>query len=248
MLYSVTSLRNYRLAASDGEVGHVRDIYFDSSDWTVRFLIINNGSWLLGKESLIAVKALGPIDVSKETIHVNLTLEKIKTAPDIDSALPVSRQDYNANEQYFDDNRTPVFSVGVTFALLPELINPWASVPPTADAKRADSHLRSVHDVIGHNIHASDDEIGRVGDFLVDDSDWSIRYFVVNTSMWLGKAVVVPTALIREVSWDERSVYLTIPRESVKHAPEYDAGGSQSEALEQRLADYYDLKLEAVSR
>ena len=89
--------------------------------------------------------------------------------------------------------------------------------------------------MIGQTVRGSDDEIGCVGDFLVDDADWSIRYFIVNTAIWFGKQVVVPTAAIREVSWDERTVYLTFPRERVKHAPEYDASQPSAD-LEQRLA------------
>jgi hypothetical protein len=81
--------------------------------------------------------------------------------------------------------------------------------------------------------------IGRVGEFLVDDRDWSIRYFIVQTALWFGKNVVVPTAAIREVSWDQQTVYLTIPRERIKNAPEYDVGAPRLPDYEQRLDAYF---------
>ena len=248
MLHSTTLLRKYRLAASDGGIGHVSDIYFDSHEWTVRFLVANTGSWLLGKEVLIPARALGHINMDEKSVCLDLTLEKIRGAPDIDTARPVSRQEDIATHNYYGYSKPHSVSVGVTFALSREVAavdNPWRPEQPAVGTERGDFHLRSAHDVIGHAIHASDDEMGHVGDFLVDDSDWSIRYFIVNTSLWLGSAVVVPTALIREVSWNERSVYLTIPSERVKYAPEYNADGPQIEGLEQRLAEYYDLKMEA---
>ena len=244
MHYSITSLKNYRLTASDGVIGHVKDIYFDSHTWTVRYLVVNTGSWLLGREVLIPAQAIGRVDVAEKSIRVNLSLSKIKGAPVSDSALPVSRQDDYAHHEYYG---------------FPPGVGPWVALHASAGAvpggdssmpieweKSSFAHqpsleghnnfyLRSAHDVIGHTVQGSDDGIGCVGDFLIDDADWSIRYLIVNTAIWFGKAVIVPTAAIREVSWDKRTVYLTIPRERVKHAPEYDASHPAVD-LEQRLA------------
>lgn len=38
-----------------------------------------------------------------------------------------------------------------------------------------DAHLRSVHEVIGYHINATDGEIGHLEDFLFDDETWEIR-------------------------------------------------------------------------
>lgn len=248
MLHSVSTLKTLHLAASDGDIGHVKDVYFDSHAWTVRYLVVNTGAWLLGKEVLIPAKALDRIDAAQAAIGVNLTLQRIKDAPDSDTALPFSRQ----------DDVPPHENCDVPAGVVPEVsvhtpASPLFGIEPVlqagmerssvgnhpAMAEQVDFHLRSVHDVIGHTISGKDHEIGRVGDFLVDDADWSIRYFIVTTAIWFGKDVVVPTAAIREVSWDERTVYLTIPRERVKHAPEYHAHEPPEPSLERRLAEYY---------
>lgn len=234
MLHPISSLKGYRLDSKDGEIGSVHDVYFDCHDWTVRYLIVNTGSWLLGKEVLISPHALGRIDVSEESIHVDLTREKIKNAPDIDTQRPVSRQqeityyDYYGYSPYWA-GFTPWVGMHTAAAAAMPAVEPAAAPSPGLPEDLArrqrediDYHLRSAHDVTGHTIRGSDDEIGHVGDFLVGDSDWSIRYFIVDTAIWFGKEVVVPTAAIREVSWDARTVYLTIPRERVKNAPEYD--------------------------
>jgi len=252
MLYLASTLKEDCLSVSDGDIGRLSDIYFDSQTWTVRYLVVQTGAWLFGKEVLIPAKALGVIDAAESSIRVNLTREKIKTAPDSDTELPFSRQDDLAFHEHYG------FPPGVA---------PWVAMhSPTETAigdepaarrtgietsnptngSTGDFYLRSMHDVTGHTICASDAEIGRVGDFLVDDRDWSIRYFIVDTAIWFGKKVVVPTAAIREVSWDERSVYLTIPRERVKNAPEYHNYESLDLGFEQRLAEYYGRNLEGL--
>ena len=38
-----------------------------------------------------------------------------------------------------------------------------------------DSHLRSMNEVSGYEIQATDGEIGHVDDFIVDDEPWIIR-------------------------------------------------------------------------
>jgi sporulation protein YlmC with PRC-barrel domain len=248
MLHPVSSLKKYHIVSTDGHIGHIKDVYFDSHEWTVRYLVVRTGAWLLGKEVLIPARALGLINVEEASIHVNLTLEKIKDAPDSDTARPVSRQEDIVFHEYYGFPpgvepwvalHTPTMTAFGTAQVMQTGPEPASLVNRPVAAERGDPHLRSVHDVTGHTICGSDQEIGRVGDFLVDDHDWSIRYFIVNTAVWFGKEVVVPTAAIREVSWDERTVYLTIPREEVKNAPEFDADAPRVELDQQRLAEYY---------
>ncbi len=45
--------------------------------------------------------------------------------------------------------------------------------------------LRSMKDLHGFAIHASDGDIGRVADCLFDDDRWAVRYLVVDTGGWL---------------------------------------------------------------
>lgn len=47
------TLRGCTLAASDGEIGKVREFYFDDEHWMMRYFIVDTGSWLLEREVLI---------------------------------------------------------------------------------------------------------------------------------------------------------------------------------------------------
>ena len=41
--------------------------------------------------------------------------------------------------------------------------------------------LRSVRGMRGFTMHATDGDMGAVGECLFDDAQWTIRYLVVNT-------------------------------------------------------------------
>ena len=68
MLQKISSFKGYTLAASDGEIGNVRDVYFDSHEWTVRYLVVNSGASLLGREVLIWPQSLGHVDEDRKSI------------------------------------------------------------------------------------------------------------------------------------------------------------------------------------
>jgi hypothetical protein len=57
MLLSVNQLYGEKLGALDGDIGQVKDLYFDDLNWTVRYLVVETGSWLSGRQVLISPHA-----------------------------------------------------------------------------------------------------------------------------------------------------------------------------------------------
>ena len=112
----------------------------------------------------------------------------------------------------------------------------------SADTRRDDDdpHLRSIEAVTGYHIHASDGEIGHVEDFLLDDSDWSIHFLVVDTkNWWAGKKVLISPRSVREIDWNDRLVNLDVDCQKVKDSPPYDASTTVDGAYEKRFHDHY---------
>ena len=94
--------------------------------------------------------------------------------------------------------------------------------------------------MIGYRIQARDGEIGHVGDFIVDDKSWAIRYLVIDTgSWWPGKKVLLPPQWIDRVSWAEATVDVELDRDTIKFAPEWDADSPITREYEERLYGYY---------
>ena len=49
MLRSINQLKGAAIDATDGDIGKVRDFYFDDEQWVVRFLVVETGSWLFSR-------------------------------------------------------------------------------------------------------------------------------------------------------------------------------------------------------
>jgi sporulation protein YlmC with PRC-barrel domain len=123
----------------------------------------------------------------------------------------------------------------------PKLPDVEKSEERRAERKQAgDFHLRSAAKVTGYQIEATDGEIGRVEDFIIDDETWEVRYIVVDTRDWLpGKKVLVAPQWIERVSWEECKIYVNLSRQAIKRGPEYHADTLNRE-YEEKLYDHYD--------
>jgi hypothetical protein len=59
MLRSVKQLYGKALGTAEGEIGHVKDFYFNDQHWVVRYVIADTGSRLSGRLVLISPHAFG---------------------------------------------------------------------------------------------------------------------------------------------------------------------------------------------
>lgn len=54
MLRTLKDLQGCAIRATDGDLGHVKDVYFDDQRWVVRYLIVKTGSPLASRKVLIS--------------------------------------------------------------------------------------------------------------------------------------------------------------------------------------------------
>jgi hypothetical protein len=92
MLRSIEELEKYDIQATDGPIGQACDFFFDDDAWVVRYLVVDTGGWLLKRKVLISPISIGPLEPSKKKLDVLLGRDQIRRSPDIDSDMPVSRQ------------------------------------------------------------------------------------------------------------------------------------------------------------
>ena len=59
MLYQAKTLKGYKLNSLDGEIGKIKEFYFDDHYWTIRYLVADTGNWLTDRQVLISPHALG---------------------------------------------------------------------------------------------------------------------------------------------------------------------------------------------
>jgi hypothetical protein len=227
MLRSYAELTAYRIGATDGAIGHVRDCYFDDVAWVVRYLVVDTAHWLSGRRVLISPMSVGAPDAALHEFPVSMTRAQVEGSPDIDTARPVSRQH---EMRYLDYYSYPYYWGGLGFwggGYYPsDLVaaNRIDIRPADREALNADPHLRSCDAVLRYRVSASDGEVGHVSGYLVDTETWAIRYLVVETSHWLlGHSVLVSPLWIERISWGDTSVVIDLTRQAIQGAPRYEA-------------------------
>ena len=101
MLIKTKTLKGYTLDSLDGEIGKVKEFYFDDYHWTIRYLVADTGNWYTDRQVLISPHALVEVNKEKQNIAVNLTKKQIEDSPPLDSDKPVSRQFEEAYYGYY---------------------------------------------------------------------------------------------------------------------------------------------------
>jgi uncharacterized protein YrrD len=80
--------------------------------------------------------------------------------------------------------------------------------------------LRSVKELRGYFVHATDGRVGRVDDFLFNDQTWTIRYLVVKTGQWLRRQCVLITPIVLgALKQETRSLSVGLSRRQVEDRP-----------------------------
>jgi hypothetical protein len=221
-------LRGDDILARDGAIGSVHDAYFDDEHWALRYLVVDTGNWLPGRQVLISpasVRAVGADD-----LQVDLSRAQVEQAPGVETHQPVSRLYEQSHALHYG---YPYYWTGpylwgpavMPIAAPPEQAQSASEMRGTQEAAAraerevAESHLRSAAEVVGYHIEARDGSIGHVEDFLVDLDNWAIANMVVDTRNWLpGNKVGISPSEIESVDWASKKVRVRLTRDQIRHS------------------------------
>ncbi len=229
MLQSLKHLYSHPLASLDGDIGHVKDFYFDDHKWTIRYLVVDTGSWLSGRMVLISPLALGTLSRDGKALRVRLTRRQIEDAPPIESHKPISRQHeeefyrYYGWPYYWNGNATWGMSGVPILDLPPE--SSQESSPDTTEvtAEGNDTHLRSAQAVKGYAVQARDGTAGHIVDFLMDVETWTLQQIIIKVGHRLtGHEVLLPVREVRRISYVDSSIFVDLPLVEIEAGPRCD--------------------------
>jgi hypothetical protein len=231
MLRSIKKIIGHKLGALDGQIGHLKDVYFDDQDWAVRYVVADTGGWLPGRLVLVAPHALGAWDAKEKVLSVHLTKQQIERGPSADLHKPVSRQ---YEEEYYRYYNWPFYwQGGALWGVSDFPMAPLVSVPvdrgPSKRPRRTgtDAHLRSADTLIDYHIQGNNETFGHVADFLMDDETWGIDHVVIDTGSWLsGKKVLISPFEIESISWSDSKVFVDATKAVLENAPAYSSDTS----------------------
>ncbi len=245
MLRSIENLQDYKIQAADGEIGKISSLIFNEKHWRIRYLVIDVGSWLMGRQVLIPPTAVLDIDSSNHKLFLSLTKSQIENSPNVAEDAPISREIEAALHKYYQWR--PYWGViNDPLAFGAHLRNPAvmekdANQDETKDnGLDLENHLRSTSEVTGYHIQAIDGEIGHINDFLFDDKEWRIRHLVVDTGNWLpGKKVLLAPPWIQRIQWAAQKVHFALSKDSVQHSPPFDSSFLDTDDYEEAMLDHY---------
>ena len=222
MLKNINEIYGTQVAATDGNIGHVRDFYFDDQNWIIRYMIVDTGNWLPGRQVLLSPHAFDGFGPDGDAIAVRLTKDQIGNCPSIETHRPVNRQyerdyfHYYSWPPYWDNGS--IWGVGE----IPVLPLPVPDrLPVTGQDPNDDIHLRSTQAVTGYDIEAVDGVLGAVAGFLVDHKSWAILNLVVETGHWYScKRILISTSAVQSISYTDAKVVVKLTRADIQRTHE----------------------------
>lgn len=234
MLISTKELIGTKIAAMDGDIGHVKDFYFDDKLWVVRYMVADTGSWLTGRLVLLSPHAFGRFDKDARVQHINLTRSQIEKSPSIETHRPVSRQ---FEVDYYRYYGWPTYWSGGAmwgFSGFPDMLTP--ANPSMGNQllvhEKSDRHLRSAVGITGYGIHTAGGTIGEVSGLGVDDRSWAIGEVSAKTGHWFsGREVLISPDKITRVSYEDSKIFVSLTREEIERTGANELAGASHHGL-----------------
>lgn len=242
MLRSLTEIKRFQLQGIDEEIGRCKDFLFDDKFWVIRYMVADTNKWLPGgRKVLISPISLGEPDWQQHKFSINLSRNGIKNSPSLDEHQPISHQYEVALFKYY----------GYGYYWMDKGLwgNSSRSTPlvdkntleDTAEIKAEDRHLRSTDEVKGYRVHATDQEIGHIDDFILNDDNWAMPYLVIDTRNWFpgGRKILISHELIKSINWADNSVTVNLNAHQIHKSPPFDSARLIDPQYEIHLRQYY---------
>jgi hypothetical protein len=200
MKYELTQLIGYRICATDGVAGRIRDFYLEGNRWKLAYVLINTSRWRPWRRMFIPVAALTAPDPDARTFQVPLTRQQVRESAATRRQNVMSRQRKAQLRAYRESG------------IVPDLEHPAQ--------ESVDRRLRSARALTGYRVQATDGAIGCVADFVVEGDTWNIGYIVVRIRGRLPrKSVLIHPYRITKVSTGEAAMFVDLPREAIRNSP-----------------------------
>jgi uncharacterized protein YrrD len=242
MLRKFSDLIGYKIHATDDFIGKADDFIFDKRSWIIRYLVVDTRV-LFGKHVLLYTEAIDRPDWKHQEFLMNVTKEQVKNSPELDLQNPISPKDQRRLHTYYQwpGYMVPPFPVPAAGFPLPVQQEPLSEseFPPQEEDNH---HLHSLKTIKGYHLQTTDDELGHVDDFLIEDQQWVVRYLVIDTRNWLpGKHVLIAPEWTSYIAWEDHKVAVKFSKEAIKESPEYDPATAVTREYETLLYKFYGM-------
>jgi hypothetical protein len=246
MLHIVKDLEKLKIDSLNGELGYVHDFYIDDQEWITRYIVVDTGNWLTGRKVLISPHAVNKPNFDEKSISVDLTTKQIEESPSILIDEPVSRQREKLLSKYYG---WPIYWTVDPVAQSIRAQQAIEEQKKMQANKSVDPHLRSIREIRDYSVKAIDGEVGKVDAFLINETDWTIKYLVIDTRKWFtwlpgGSYHLISPRWIKDIDWSESRIDIEYDKETLENSPLYDSNKELDDEFENRLYDCYSAFIE----
>lgn len=236
MYRGANDIIGYTLMAQDGEIGRCIDFLFEDRPWIVRYMVADTGRFLPRRKVLIPLVELNNPDESDQLLHVDLTRKQIEGSPSLSEDEPVSSQFERISYLYYgwpaywadaDQDADQENTVSTNSGASPKEENNGAK----------ESRLRSIREVTGYHIDATNGNAGQVSDFIVDDNIWAIRYLVVDLKNGpTDQKILLAPDWVNKLDWLNRVVKVDLSVDGISNCPGFNASEPLAADLESMVS------------
>ena len=233
MLQKLSHLQKAALVTADDKLGKAVDVLFERDTWTVRYLVVDTGPWLLGRKVPISTIAVSSVDWQHRKVETRLTRKQIKESPDIEPRKSIARPQ---EIELFTHYGWPAYWPAGGFTAVPPS-DPFQFAQPPTESTEAqlaeppeyseEDHLQSVSEALDCDLLATDGKAGQLKDLLVDPETWQIKQLLVEAT---GEPEtehkhfrVLAVEQLPRPRWEEHHLRVDLPGESIHQAPFYDS-------------------------
>jgi sporulation protein YlmC with PRC-barrel domain len=241
MLRSIEEILGYKIQAEDGTLGRIKDIYFDDTSWAIRYVVVDTGTWMAGRQIVLAPEVLGEPDPNRREMPITLARRRIEGSPPIVQEQGLTPRQQQLLAEYYDWS-LPAAKRSVGSAAMGAGDGPKAArmLLQNQQSEQLDPHLKSLRGMIGYHIRARGVDVGHIEDVLVQTDSWLLRYLVIDArNLVPGKKMLVSPAWVRRVEWSGGVVDVDLTAGSLKDGPPFDASQIISREYEKKLYDHY---------
>ena len=231
MFYFTSQLKTFNIDAIDGEMGKIKDLYFDDKKWAIRYAVIDTRKWLIGRKVLLSPTSFVNLNRESKNLEVEYDKEAVRKSPEIPDEEAISKDVENSIVGYYGWNRywtgnmlwgpqdNPLDSIQHD-----ELLEEQTRYNQQLEEQQ-EYDLRSENETMDYKVHASNGKLGKIVDMIYEDDYWKIRYIVVESSEdYVNKSYFVfDTEIIETVDWFEEDIYIKETVETANTTKKYES-------------------------
>jgi hypothetical protein len=209
MIARLGSLFGWPLHASNGEIGRLKDCFFDDHHWSVRYFVVRPGGRVGFSGVLILPNSVNTPDWTSRRLYVRLSSEQVRSSPHYWTSEPLAWLETHAS----------------------------SSSSSRESLDHQESRMRSMLEILGYHLHARDGHLGHVDDLLVNDRNWHIRYLQITTARGR-RTVLIPSDYVRVDGFDS-TILVDVSTVVVASAPRWNPSQAVTRMYEERLRTHY---------